>query len=104
MKRFLLSHDADYDLDEILTYLDALPDKPAVLIASAIQKTLNSIADQPYRGGLQSELTRIAGVEVRARVVNSYRIFYHIRGETPEIVGVLHAARDSDAIMARRFQ
>jgi hypothetical protein len=52
----------------------------------------------------QSELTRIAGVEVRSRFASSYRILYTLGGSAPEIVGVLHTARDIASIMAKRLQ
>ena len=104
MKRFLISPDADRDLDEILEYLDALPERPALFVASALQKAFDGIAAYPYRGAAQSELTRIAEQEVRSRFVNDYRIFYFVGGRAPEIVGVLHAARDSAGIMAGRLQ
>jgi plasmid stabilization system protein ParE len=104
VKRFILSPDAERDLDEILEYLDAIPERPALFIASTLQKAFDSIAAYPYRGAAQSELSRIAGQEVRSRFVNDYRIFYFVGGFAPEIVGVLHAARDGSGIMARRLQ
>jgi len=104
VKRFLLSAAADRDLDEILDYLDALPDQPAATIASAIQKTIRSIAMHPLRGSIQSELTRLAGVEVRSRLVHPYRFLCTVGGLVPQIIAVLHTARDIAAIMARRLQ
>jgi plasmid stabilization system protein ParE len=103
VKRFVLSEHAHRDLDELLSYLDSLPDKPALLIASSIQEALHSISQYPYLGAIQSELTRLAGVEIRSRLVQSYRIFYMV-GDAPEVIGVLHGTRDITSIMARRIQ
>jgi plasmid stabilization system protein ParE len=99
-----MSPDAERDLDDILEYLDGIPERPALFIASTLQKAFDSLAAYPYRGAAQSELTRIAGQEVRSRYVNDYRIFYFVAGRAPEIVGVLHAARDGVGLMARRLQ
>ncbi len=104
VSRFLLSRHAERDLDEILSYLDSIPEKPACVTASAIQKALKSIASHPYRGVIQSELTRLAGIEVRSRLVNSYRIVYTVGANSSEILGVLHTARNIGDIMAERLQ
>jgi len=103
VKRFVVSKNAHRDLDEILSYLDSLPDRPALRIASSLQEALHSISQFPYMGALQSELTRIAGIEIRSRLVQSYRIIYII-DDAPEVIGVLHTARDITGIMARRLQ
>jgi plasmid stabilization system protein ParE len=104
VSRFLLSRHAERDLDDILSYLDSIPDKPALRIASSIRQALKSVASHPYRGVIQSELTRLAGIEVRSRLVNSYRIIYTVGASASEIVGVLHTARDIGDIMAERLQ
>jgi plasmid stabilization system protein ParE len=100
----VISKDADRDLDEILDYFDRIPEQPALSILSAIEKALLGIADFPYRGAVQSELTRLAGVEIRSRLVQNYRILYIVGGAVPEIVGVIHTARDVAGVMARRLQ
>ena len=104
MSRFFLSPHAQGDLVEIKAYFESIPKEPADRTARALQATLRSIANNPYQGVGQSELTRIAGVEVRSRLVHSYRIFYSLGGSAPEIVGVLHTARNIASIMAKRLQ
>jgi hypothetical protein len=74
-----------------------------LFIASSLQEALDGIANYPYLGAIQSELTRRAGVEIRSRLIQSYRIIY-IVGDAPEIIGVLHTARDISGIMGRRLQ
>jgi plasmid stabilization system protein ParE len=85
-------------------HLRSIPDVPARKIAVALQMTFRSIAENPYQGAGQSELTRISGAEIRSRLVQSFRIFYIVSGIAPEIVGVLHTARDISSIMAKRLQ
>jgi plasmid stabilization system protein ParE len=104
VKPFRLSPDADHDLDLILAYLEGIPYKPRQTIAAAIQKALFSIASFPNRGVMQSELTRLAGEEVRSRLVHSYRIIYKVGSGSPEIMGVLHTSRDIAGTIARRLQ
>ena len=103
MSRFLLSPDADRDLDEIQTYLENLPPIPAITGGSAIVKMLENIARDPSHGATHSNLTRVLGVEVRSRLVHPYRIFYVV-GRTPEIIAIFHTSRDIKAILTQRFQ
>jgi plasmid stabilization system protein ParE len=44
------------------------------------------------------------GVEVRSRLTHPYRIYYRLGSATPEIIAVLHTARDTQTILAERFQ
>ncbi len=104
MNSFRLSPDADHDLDLILAHLETIPEKPAKTIVASIRMALRDVASFPYRGALQSELTRLAGVEVRSRLVHSYRIIYKVRSDSPEIMGVLHTSRDIVSTIARRLQ
>ncbi len=104
MNRFFFSPAANRDLAELKAYFDMLPKVPAHKIASALQAAFDSIAENPYRGVGQSELTRRAGFEVRSLLVNSYRIFYSVGGRVPEIMGVLHTSRNIASIMAKRVQ
>jgi len=104
VKSFRLSPDADHDLDLILAYLETIPGKPRWKIAASIQKALLSIASFPHRGAPQSELTRLAGEEVRSRLVHSYRIIYKVGSGFPDIMGVLHTSRDIAGTIAPRLQ
>jgi plasmid stabilization system protein ParE len=104
VKRFILSPDANHDLDEIESFLDAIPSKPAIRFGAALQAMLWRIAENPLQGAVQSELSRLCGDEVRSRFVAPWRIFHHPGGSVPEIIGILHTARDVAAIMTNRLQ
>jgi plasmid stabilization system protein ParE len=104
VSRFFLSAHAQGDLLEIRAFFTPLPSAPANRIARKIQQTLNSIAENPYLGTAQSNLTLLAGTEVRSRLCSSYRILYIHSGIAPEIIGVIHTSRDIAAIMAKRLQ
>jgi plasmid stabilization system protein ParE len=100
----MLSPFASRDLDELISYLDGLPLEPANRIGSSVRRMLENIGENPLRGPEQSELTRIMGFEVRSRLVASYRVLYRVGSTVPEIIGILHAARDIPAIMAERVR
>lgn len=104
MKSYRLSPDADHDLDVILAYLETMPGKPRRKVAASIQRALLDIASFPHRGVMQSELTRLAGEEVRSRLVHSYRVIYKVGSGSPEIMGILHTSRDIAGTIARRLQ
>jgi plasmid stabilization system protein ParE len=104
LSRFFFSPCAKRDLVDIKAYLDSVPQAPANKIARALQATFRSIAENPYQGVGQSALTRLAGVEVRSRLVDSYRILYTVGRSAPEIIGVLHTSRNIASIMAKRLQ
>jgi plasmid stabilization system protein ParE len=103
VSRFFLSAEAARDLDEILEYLDRLPDAPAERIGQSLQSMLESIAMRSL-GAPHSHLTRLLGEEVRSRLVPPYRIFYRLGKSAPEVIAILHGARDQRSIMDSRFQ
>jgi plasmid stabilization system protein ParE len=71
VSRFLLSADAELDLEDLDRYLERLPAKPALAIAAEIYFMLNSIGDNPYMGIGHSELTRAFGEEIRSRAAST---------------------------------
>jgi plasmid stabilization system protein ParE len=104
LSRFHLSAEAELDLDDILTYLDQLPLEPGDRIAESLQGILESIGTQPLLGAPHSQLTRLLGQEVRSRLVPPYRIYYRLGKNIPEIIAILHGARDQTSILGNRFQ
>jgi plasmid stabilization system protein ParE len=104
LSRFLLSIDAEFDLDEILAYLDEIPQDPGDRIAQSIQTMLESIGSQPYLGTQQSHLTRLLGEEVYSRLAYPYRIYYRLVKSIPEVFAILHGARDQRSILDSRFK
>ena len=103
MNHQALSPEAERDLDEINAYLSQAPVSAARRVIDSIQDTLHSIMEQPYLGLHHSELTRLLGEEVRSRLVAPYRIYYRVGGSGPEIISILHGARDQPNLLASRF-
>jgi plasmid stabilization system protein ParE len=104
LKRFFISPAANQDLDEFRQYIDSLPSQPGDRMAHALGAVLLSIAANPYLGQASSALTRIAGEEIRSRLLGKYRVIYRFSRSAPEIIGILHTARDIPAILAQRLQ
>jgi plasmid stabilization system protein ParE len=104
VSRFFLSADARRDLEDFEADMDQLTTAAATRIALALQEMLNNIAENPYRGSPQSFLTRLIGEEARSRLVFPYRVYYSTGRGSPEIIAIIHGARDQAGILARRFQ
>ncbi len=104
MKRYHLTRDAFADLDEIRNYLDRIPERYAAPIRRGLRSLLREIAAHPHRGAGHSQATRLLSQEVRTRAMPPYRIFYRDNNGTPEVLALLHTARDIDSILAERLQ
>ena len=73
-------------------------------MAHALGIVLQNIAENPFLSQTNSELARLAGEEIRSRLLGRYRVVYRFRNSCPEIIAILHIARDISAIMAQRVQ
>jgi plasmid stabilization system protein ParE len=103
MSRFLLTRAAQEDLEDIRAYHCGIPPGPALRIKSRIQKVIFDIAGNPYRGVADSRLTLLFGCEVRSRLASPYRIYYRMGRPYPEIIAILHGARDQATLLANRL-
>jgi plasmid stabilization system protein ParE len=103
MSRFLLTQDAEADLHGIDAYLDSIPKSSATRVAKEIAEALLTIGDFPFIGLAHSHLTLLLGREVRSRLVHPYRIYYTFAGRTPEILAILHGARDHATVLSTRL-
>jgi plasmid stabilization system protein ParE len=92
VNRYHLTRYASGDLDEICLYLEHL------------RKLIHEIASHPDRGTNHSGATRILGQETRTRITGPYKMFYRDNRGTPEILAILHMARDVEAILTMRVQ
>ena len=104
MSRFYLTRDAAADLEEIRSYLRPVPERFALPIRRGLRSLLEEIAAYPDRGANHSQATRLLGQEVRTRALPPYRIFYRDHIGTPEVLAILHMARDGDSILSERLK
>jgi plasmid stabilization system protein ParE len=104
VSRFFLTRYASQDLDEIRFYLAPVPERHAAPIRRHLRSLLHEIAAYPERGAIHSQATRIFGEEIRTRALPPYRIFYRDHNDSPEVVAILHMARDAQRILMERVQ
>lgn len=104
MNAYYLTRDAFADLDEIRRYLDPIPERYTLPIRRGLRSLLQEIAAYPDRGASHRQATRLLGQEAKTRAPPPYRIFYRNHSGTPEVIAILHMARDITAILAERIQ
>ena len=61
------------------------------------------VLENSYPRVAHSSLTRILGVEVRSRLAYPYRFYYRLGGTAPEVIAVLHTARDTRTTSGNAF-
>jgi len=104
MTLYQLSPDTRRDLAEIRLYLTQVPVQPAKKIIREIKTMFRRVAENPYIGHVHSDLTRIAGQEVRSRLCGTYRIYYRLSQPVPQVFAIRHTACDSRGILTNRLQ
>ncbi|ELP34086.1 type II toxin-antitoxin system RelE/ParE family toxin [Rhodopirellula baltica] len=89
MSRYLLSHSANANLDEIAG--DA---SNAVAILEALHNTFQVLANHPGVGTLREDL--LPGIRVFSppRPANNYVIFFYPTSRGIEVAAVIHGSRD----------
>jgi len=98
MGKFVLSNQAQADIDEISDYLAERSVKSALAVGAAIYKTCSMIGDMPDIGHTVDSI----GSELRQVIVGKYRtyvVFYVVTHGVPLIVRVLHAKRDIPTLL-----
>jgi len=102
--RFSFTPDAELDIDEITSYLQGLPQEPALRIGRGLQRAIDAIARFPGLGRVDERLTCQANRKIRRFVGGQYILFYYIAEQSIRIIGILPGKRDIDGIMRRRMK
>lgn len=99
MSRYSLTRLAHEDLDAIWDYLAIECDNPSAAEEQLrrIHETLTLLAAQPRLG-------QASGVrpDLRHFPVNPYVVFYCPANDGIQVIGVVHGARDMDAVLRNR--
>ena len=103
MKRFTLHRGAADDLDEIIQYFDSLPAVPALKLGRQIQSALGFVASQPNASFKHREYSQLCGGDVHIYIAGKYKIIYRSDLPVPDVLAILHGARDIDTIMHQRL-
>jgi toxin ParE1/3/4 len=86
--------DALRDLEEIQDYIAEDNPTAAARLTGFLHKTCAFLADNPNAGRARPELRP----DLRSFPARRYVIFYHLLGDTLEIVNVVHGSRDIETM------
>jgi len=101
MIRYVLTPDAQRDLEEIVSHLEAdSGSRIAKCVATAIVSAFRSLAKSPGIGHKRTDLT--ARQQLRFWRVFSYLIVYRIDMKPIMIIGVKYGHRDVEQLLAGR--
>lgn len=96
MSRFVLTVRAGQDLDDIWEYIAADNIEAADRVLDRMEKAFYQLANNPASGHYREEL---ADKSYRFRLVYSYLIVYRWETRPLQILRILNAARDVQAIL-----
>jgi len=96
MKSFVFTPLAARDLDEIWDYLASDSIQTADRVLDTLEKLLNGLAKNPGKGHWRDDL---ADRRHRFFLVYSYLIVYRPETKPMQVIRVLHASRDIQALL-----
>lgn len=99
-RRIIIAPDADRDIDEHVDYIARDSMDAAVRFFAAVERAIDDVAHMPNVGHTWAFKSRtLSDIRVwRVHKFTNHLIFYRVIDEGIEIVRVLHAARDIDAV------
>ncbi|NOY87648.1 MAG: type II toxin-antitoxin system RelE/ParE family toxin [Deltaproteobacteria bacterium] len=102
--RVFLTDDAIRDLEDLYDYIE-LHDVPgkAAHVLEQINKSFNSLSENPQRGAHPKELLAIGLREYREIFFKPYRIIYRVMAENVYILVIADGRRDMQALLQRRL-
>lgn len=96
MKQYILTPRAERDINEIWEYVASDSLEAADRVLDSLESRMTTLAANPRIGHRREEL---ADRRYRFSLVHSYLIVYRSEDTPIEVVRVLHAARDLQAIL-----
>jgi toxin ParE1/3/4 len=93
MKRPIISDEAKKNLKRIFRYIEKDNRSAALRLITRLRETFKLLASQPSMGELRGQF----GANIRLFTVGNYVIFFRPKGDTAEILGVVHGARDFES-------
>ncbi len=97
MTSFILTSQAERDLDQILDYLVEDSIEAAGRVWDAIEQAFGRLAKMPHMGHFREDL---ADKRHKFFQVYSYLIVYRFQTKPLQIVRVLHTSRDAHALLS----
>jgi len=102
--KLLLTQDAACDLEDIFDYIQDhdVPGK-AEHVLDRIERTFESLSENPSRGAYPRELSDLGIRECREIFFKPYRIIYRVLNETVYVLLIADGRRDMQALLQRRL-
>jgi toxin ParE1/3/4 len=95
MPKYIITDEAEDDIDEILAYIAEDNFEAALDVYSRFLEVFKMLANNPNAGRLRTELNETW----RSFPVGNYLIFYRLWARDVSITRVLHSARELDEII-----
>ncbi len=90
MSRFRFSTEANYDVEEISSYISDLDPTAAHRFLDALDETCDLLAEHPGLGRLRTDL----GEALRSFPVGNYLVFYTNTREGIDVVRIIYGGRN----------
>ena len=101
--KVIVSENASQDLIDIYRYIYRNDSQDsAEYVPEQLEKTINSLAQNPNRGSYTNELFAIGLKEYREIYFKPYRIIYDVDGQDVNILIIADGRRDMRALLALR--
>jgi len=103
-REVLLTSDAQRDLENILSYIEAHDSSErAEYVYQRIKNAILGLSSLPKRGRIVPELNEIGVLEYREVFFKPYRILYFIESRRVYVVAIFDGRRDLDEVLQRRL-
>ena len=100
----LLLEDAIKDIEAIYRYIQKSGNKEAAKdMVIDIRKACDSLSENPERGHIPNELSKIGLFEYRQIIVKKFRIIYELAEPNIFIFGIIHGNRNIGEILRQRM-
>ena len=99
----ILLEEAIKDIEAIYRYIRKSGSKTAAMdMVATMRKACDSLSENPERGHIPHELSKIDQFEYRQIVVKKYRIIYQLVKPNIFIFGIIHGNRNISEILKQR--
>lgn len=100
----LLLEEAIKDIEAIYRYIRKSGSKTAARdMVDSLRKACDSLSENPERGHIPAELSKIDQFEYRQILVKKYRVIYQLAKPNIFIFGIIHGNRNINEILKQRI-
>ena len=100
----ILLEEAIKDIETIYRYIRKSGSKTAAKdMVDSMRKACDSLSENPERGHIPHELSKIDQFEYRQIVVKKYRVIYQLTKSNIFIFGIIHGNRNISEILKQRI-